>query len=232
VDVVEALVGYAHCLAETLAADRTDVERVGRVVGADHLEAALESHRGAIVVTAHTGAWDFAAHLLTTCGAGNGRQVPVVMVMAPEVHPEAAAVQDAQRRRLGLEVRRIGHPIDSLPLVRHLREGGVVAIQLDRAGTSGRVRSVPFCGSRIDLPDGPLHLAAMTGAPIVPVFTWRRGFFDYLLELFPPVYLPRRPRPEQFDEAARSVAESMERFFRRHPTHWFDFSAALPLEDT
>jgi KDO2-lipid IV(A) lauroyltransferase len=68
-----------------------------------------------------------------------------------------------------------------------------------------------------------LSLAALTGAPIVPVFTRRLGFLEYELINHPPIHLPRRPSPAELDAAAQSLAGALESFVRMHPTHWVRF---------
>jgi KDO2-lipid IV(A) lauroyltransferase len=73
-----------------------------------------------------------------------------------------------------------------------------------------------------------LKLAQITGAPIVPVFSARLGFRRYLVWADPPLELARRASREELDKAAQSLASSMERFVRAHPTQWLAFE---PLTD-
>ena len=64
-DVLRTFVAYAHCLTESLAVERPEaVAAVPTVRGAEHLRAALAGGRGAIIATAHAGAWDAAARFL------------------------------------------------------------------------------------------------------------------------------------------------------------------------
>src|SRR5690606_39326217 len=97
-----------------------------------------------------------------------------VLAMQRERDPEARAIQDAARQRAGVQVVHIGDgPLDGLPLLDHLRRGGVVAMQIDRVPPGMRSREVTFRGERWRAPEGPLTLAALSGAPILPVFTRR-----------------------------------------------------------
>ena len=85
-------------------------------------------------------------------------------------------------------------------------------------GRKGELFGEPFF-----VPEGPLRLAAASGAPIVPVFTRRLGYMEYEVHVDQPVRLPRRPAPADLDAAARALLGAMERFVRDNPTQWFHF---------
>lgn len=219
-EVLETFVDYARCLAESLAADRPEAAGTRLdVAGGEHLERALANGRGAVIVTAHVGPWDAAARLLR-------RAVDADVIVAMVGEPDAAArsLHDAVRAKSGVRVVHVGaHPLDALPLLRHLREGGVVAFQLDRGAPNGRVLEVELFGRGFELPEGPFRLAALAGAPIVPLFARRRGFFDYAIEISAPLELPARAGHAALVEAASRAARSMEAFIRSAPTQWFQF---------
>jgi KDO2-lipid IV(A) lauroyltransferase len=86
-----------------------------------------------------------------------------------------------------------------------------------------RSRTVRFFGEPWQVPEGPLTLAAVSGAPILPVFTRRLGFMHYEAIVAPPIRLPRRPSPAELDGAAEQLMNAMADFVRNHPTQWFHF---------
>jgi len=221
VDVVRTFVEYAHCFAESLAADRPEaVAATPVVIGADKLRAALAKGRGAVLVTAHTGAWDVAARSLARDVSAD-----VAIVMAKEPDEDARALQDSIRDRTGVRVLHVGeHPVDALPALRHLKQGGVLAIQLDRAGASAQVVSVPLAGEPFPVPTGPFRLASLGGCPVLTVFTKRVGYFRYEVTIGEPIVVPHRASDAQVREAASAAALEMERFVSRNPTQWFHFS--------
>jgi KDO2-lipid IV(A) lauroyltransferase len=114
-------------------------------------------------------------------------------------------------------------PLESLGLLSHLRRGGVVALQLDRLPPGMRGLAGELFGAPFGVPEGPFRLAAVSGAPIVPVFTRRVGYMEYEVDVGPPVRLPRRPSPAELDAAAGRVLGAMEAFVRANPTQWFHF---------
>ena len=75
-------------------------------------------------------------------------------------------------------------------------------------------------------PEGPFRLAQLSGAPIVPVFAHRVGFFDYEVRVRPAVTLERTADAEARRAAAEAVAAELEAFLSEHPTEWFRFDVA------
>ncbi|WP_437330640.1 lysophospholipid acyltransferase family protein [Sorangium sp. So ce381] len=217
---------YGSCITEALllASDR-GYTVVRRSRGVEHYHACAAAGRGVIIVTAHTGGWDIAGQIL-----GVVHPAGVMLAMQRERDAEARAIQDAARQRAGVQVVHIGEgPLDALPLLKHLQRGGAVAMQIDRVPPGMRSREVTFLGGRWRAPEGPIALAAMSGAPILPVFTHRLGFLDYEAVVAPPIRLARRATEEERDAAAAEMMGALERFVRAHPTQWFHFSGDGPV---
>ena len=221
-DVLRTFTDYAACLAESLASDRAEARRARiTVLGAEHLQEAVAAGRGAILVTAHTGPWDVTARFFSD---RFGAKVAVVMEGEPD--PWARALHDDVRRRSGVEVLRIGNdPTDGLSVLRHLRNGGVVAFQIDRSAPSRRSVRTNLFGRPFEVPEGPFRLAELARAPVIPLFALRRGYFDYAIEVEPAILLERHASAEALAEAAHASVRALERFVRAHPTQWFHFSS-------
>lgn len=217
-DAADTLANYASCFAEAMATGRPDASPRVKVHGAERLRAALQLG-GVVLVTAHVGPWELTAQLL-----GSDLAVDAVLVMEREPNAAARELQDSYRSQRGLKVLHIGeHPTDALPLIAHLKKGGVAALQLDRVPPSGRVFSVSLFGQPFTVPEGPFRLAALSGAAVVPVFARRLGFFDYELEVSEPVRLERRAGADELLAAAQAAADAMQAFVQRSPTQWFHF---------
>lgn len=219
-DVARTFANYACCLAEALGSGRPEATRARRrVSGRAHLERALAAGRGIVLVTAHAGAWDAGARLLAD---DLGSQVTVVMMR--ESDEAARRLHDAVREQSGVHIVHVGeHPLDGLPLVKRLLSGGIVAVQLDRAAPSARSLEVQLFGEPWRVPEGPFALAARAGAPVVPLFVRRAGYFDYEFCVSAPIELSRRPTEAELRTAAERATLEMERFIRQDPTQWFPF---------
>jgi KDO2-lipid IV(A) lauroyltransferase len=219
-DVAAVFANYASCLTEALLVGmgrKTVV--VSQPHGVEHYHAARAVGRGVVIATAHTAGWEVAGPVLSGIHPGE-----VVVAMQRERDPQARAIQDSARARAGVKVVHIGDsPFDALPLLRHLRNRAVVAMQIDRVPAGMRHRTVQLFGGPWPAPEGPLTLAALSGAPILPVFTRRLGFMKYEAIVSPPICLPRRPSREQLDQAAQRMMNAMQEVVRAYPTQWFHF---------
>lgn len=222
VDVARTFVAYAHCLAESLAVERPDARDASPVIsGREHFDEILARGRGGIVVTAHTGAWDLIARWL-----GREHSVDVMVVMQGEPNEGARSLHDGVRARAGLRVAHVGsHPLDALPLLSHLRRRGVVAVQLDRIGRSDASVAVKVGDEPFLIPEGPFRLAALCGAPVVPVFARRLGYFRYEVVIRPAIDVSREADPGAIRRAAQLAAAEMATFLRENPTQWFHFAS-------
>lgn len=186
----------------------------------EHFTRALAEGRGVIAATAHTGGWQVAATIVQK----HHPEAEMVIVMNRERDERAQRIQDAARGRAGMRVVHVGQdPLDALPLLAHLRKGGVVAVQIDRLPQGMRGRTVELFGHPWAIPEGPLQLAALSGAPVVPSFTRRLGYLAYDILTLPPIRVARRPDEAELDRAAQALADAMAGFVRQNPTQWFHF---------
>ena len=218
-EVARTFVTYASCLTEVLGGTDRRGAPHAVVRGELHFEDAIAVGRGVVLVTAHTAGWEAVGLLLA-----RDRRVPLMIVEAAEHDAAASAIQDDARSTTGLRVVHVGDdPLSALPLVKHLHEGGAVALQIDRAPRTARAREVTMFGERGWIPEGPLRLASLTGAPIVPVFVARVGHRRYEVVASAPIRLERGADAGALDAAAQELAFRLERFVRAHPTQWFHF---------
>lgn len=227
-DVVRTFADYAACVAESLGSERDDAAgaRVD-VTGGERLRAAVASGRGAVLVTGHVGPWDVAARLLA-----RDLHARIAIVMQREQDADAQALHDEIRRRHGVTVLAIGDSsLDALPVLRHLRQGGLVAFQLDRAPPSARTLDARLFDRPFRVPEGPFRLAALGRVPVLPLFAARRGYFDYAVEIAEPIVISERAGDGELQAAASRALAAMERFVRLHPTQWFHFGQPFPTSD-
>ena len=220
-DVLTTFGTYASCLAEVLSNDKPEGPREprGMLSGMEHVEAATGQRRGVVLVTLHTAGWESAGQLLAS-----HFDVPLMIVMEAEPDRRAMSLQDQARQAAGIEVVHVGDdPLSSLPLLRHLRGGGVVALQLDRVVPGMRTRRVRMFGGDAEIPEGPLRLAQLSGAPLLAIFCARRGYRRYAAFAHPPIQVARAATDEDLDRIAQRLADDVTAFLREHPTQWFMF---------
>jgi phosphatidylinositol dimannoside acyltransferase len=223
-DAREVLVtfgSYASCLAEVLSNDAPGGPRLpgATVYGERFFNQAKRMGKGVIMVTAHTGGWETVGPLLAL---EHGRKM--TFVMAPERDPRARKLHDEARRKSGVAIAHVGSdPLASLSLLRELRAKGLVALQIDRLASGMRARTVELLGAPGQIPEGPLRLAQISGAPILPAFCARVGHRQYVVRAFAPQTVSRQASERELDDAAQHLATSMSTFLKMHPTQWFHF---------
>jgi KDO2-lipid IV(A) lauroyltransferase len=222
-DSARVFTNFAFCLTESLllgAGRGYEPTVISANDGAD-FKTSRAHGKGVILATAHTAGWDVAGPMLMRLQSGE-----VVVVMQAEEDRAARQLHDAARRKAGVQVMHAGDdPLAALPLLNHLRKkNGIVAMKFDRTVPGMRCRNVTFLGQPWQVPAGIFQLAAVSGAPILPVFTRRLGFLRYEYITAPPLLIPRRPSESELDEAAQHLAGLLEDFARRNPEQWFRFT--------
>ncbi len=150
---------------EFLRMSRMAPEEIASLVevrGMAHFYAALARNRGVIIVTAHLGNFD----LLAASQAARG--IPLAAVSRDLHDSKVNRFWMEARMRSGLRIFR--HKGDGRRILRHLKQGGVVALTADQRTSAERGGIlVPFMGVSAMTGTAPAALAAVSGSPIVPV---------------------------------------------------------------
>jgi KDO2-lipid IV(A) lauroyltransferase len=186
----------------------------------NHVAEALERGRGVILATAHVGNWDISGRALH----GTGR--PVHLVMAREQNETTQEYARRSRERVGVRVIFSDSSVFSaFNMIRTLRQNEILAIQIDRGNSEANppAKGVEFFGAQALFQEGPFHLARLSGAPVVPVVTLRRGLRHYEVVLGEPLFVSR-DLPGDAERALRDAAAFFERTIRQHPQQWFQFA--------
>ncbi|MCC6972301.1 MAG: hypothetical protein IT434_18965 [Phycisphaerales bacterium] len=184
----------------------------------------LAQGKGLIVVSAHMGNWELAAHTLATLSK-NAVKVPINLVW---YRNEGGDAQKHLERVSGEQPYNIIDSRDpmqaSIDMVAALKRGEIVALHGDRH--IGNALRVPFFGSEAPFPSGPYVVAANTGAPVVWVFANRLGPCHYSLRAIGPRVLQYRSRRDRKDDLKNWTAEYaslLESRLREFPLQWHNF---------
>lgn len=185
--------------------DRLD----GAMVGVEHLDAALDSGRGVVVVLPHSGNWDMA-------GLWFVRHHGVFSTVVERLRPEALYQRFVDyRASLGFDIVPLTGAGSPTPrLLRRLRAGGVVCLLADRDLT-GAGATVEFFGGAARMPLGPARLAAVTGATLLAIGCWFTPD-GWGIRFHPPV--PVRGRSAA--EVTQAVADCFATDIAAHPQDW------------
>ena len=154
------------------------IEKVS-VSGVEHLNAALNRGKGALLITAHFGNWELCAARIAAEG------YTITAVARDAAHSATANTVNSARRSAGVGV--INRE-DTREMLRILRGNGLLGILPDQHVLIGGV-VVDFMGRPAMTATGPAKLAARTGCRMVPVFCSRGADNSLHLEIEPALEL-------------------------------------------
>lgn len=192
---------------------------VDEISGLEHLERAAASGSGAVMLTAHFGNYEMGGVLL------GRRHLPVSVVYVKDKFETAESFRSEVRRCGGVEE----IPVEprgswsSLPVLRALRAGRLVAMQGDR-DFDGRGIPASFFGLPVRFPRGPFLVALLTGAPVIAVFINYTARYRFCGRIYPPIVVQQSgDRERDLSEAVRRWAAVLEEEVRRDPSQWYTF---------
>lgn len=181
--------------------------------GFEHVLAAREAGKGAIMAVPHLGGWEWAGFWLTRV-----QGIPITAVVERLEPAELFEFFADLRRSFGFELVPLG-PEAGPACIRALRQNHVLCLLCDRDLVGGGPE-VTFFGERTTLPGGPATLALRTGAPILPsaIYFHGRGHHGVVR---PAVPVERTGTLR--DDVARitqEVAHRLEDLIRAAPQQW------------
>lgn len=214
---------YAWTIADNVRFKEMRVVPDWELTGSRHFEAMMSSN-GGILLTAHMGSYDLAAHLFAEMSARR-----MIMVRAPEIDPHTRQFEESNLPdQLQIEFNVKASDL-ALELLHALRDGGIVAIQGDRVAGEIAVYQTTLFGKPARVPAGPFALAMTASVPIHPVFVVRRGRRRYRLVAGPPISVTRsKDRDEALAEAVAAWTAQLEEVIRAAWYQWFAFEPFSP----
>jgi KDO2-lipid IV(A) lauroyltransferase len=218
-------------LFDTLAAGRlldnkdSVVEEPGSVSGirrvGDVLADLAAPGRGVFVLTGHMGCWELLGGWLAEQVQARGLKGLGVVTGTVRNPPVDGLLQD-RRRRLGMTV--LPRQEGAGPLLRYLRDGGIVAVLLDQ-NTRVQNLDIPFFGEPVPTPTGLARLALRNGIPVLPVAIARDqpNNRHVVLHRPPLVFKAGQVDDENIRDLLTLCNAELEFFIRRNPIEWVWF---------
>ncbi len=163
------------------------------------------------------------------------REKRVHVVFQQDVFDAFDGIRDRLHRKLGVIDARIEGGLNVWMALRDaLQNDEAVLIQADRVMPGRRGVAVPFLGGHVELPVGPVKLAALSGAPIIPVFAVRRPDRRIKLIIEPAIDVGPSERVIGHGEPQPSLlklAAVLERLVTQYPDQWLMLHEVW-IEDT
>ncbi len=218
--------GHIHAFASTihdrvfLLNDRADLFDI-RIVGAEHIEAAVAQGRGALLLGAHFGSFE----VLRTAGRRRGLR-SLSLLMYPDNARKINAALHAINPAAEQDIIALGRPDSMLRVSNTLDAGGIVGILADRSLHDDAVARRAFLGADAAWPLGPLRIAALVRRPVLFMAGVYRGGNHYDV-VFRPLAdfsdVPRSERAHAMDAALDRYVALLEESCRAAPDNWFNF---------
>ena len=210
-----SLASYARYWREAFRLPAMDHYAVGqelakRVVGDDHLDAALAKGRGVVMALPHSGNWDMA-------GVWLAQTYGTFTTVAERLKPESLYRRFIDyRESLGFEVIPLsGGEQPPFQLLRErLRDNKVVCLMAERDLTRSGVQ-VDFFGEATRMPAGSAKLAIETGAALLPVHTWYEPDITRV-DIYPPLDCASG----DVGVITQALADVFARNIAEHPADW------------
>lgn len=214
---------FAWCLTERYENLSTECAFETTVDNPEVWKRVNAERRGLIVLTGHVGNWEIGSAMPA---AREGRDVH--LVREEELDPRAQEfIRELLREGMGENYHThfaSRDPSLGVRLLEVLDRGDIVALQGDRPREGGKSLEVELFGRPFPLPVGPLALARLSGATLLPVFMLRSGRRAYRLRFGEPIHVESGDdRAGEIRAAAERFAATLEEVIRDHPHQWFCF---------
>jgi len=211
--------GFARLFSERILL-RTRPEAIrSSAEGLEHLDEAVRSGRGAVLLMSHVGNWEIAARIL------GKRRYPLLLYMGTRADEQVEQEQKVDLAGDGVQVLTVpaGQQDYTAGIegLKKLREGGLVSVAGDRTfdASAGRLE-VTLLGHRVALPRAPHVLALLARAPLIPFFALRLGRRRYHFVAYAGRTVDATSRAEReaaLQRSAQSYADRLAEVVRRHP---------------
>jgi Kdo2-lipid IVA lauroyltransferase/acyltransferase len=190
--------------------DAAGVARLMQIDGEEHLREALARGKGVLLLTGHFGNWDLLGVALAQRG------FPLTVLSKVSRSGAVNRLWMGTRERAGVRILTGRNIMRSI--LGELRKGGVVGFVLDQNALRKDGVFVPFFGRPACTLSALAVLAARTGAPVVPLSTWREG--GRHRAVIEPALPPPPPGEEGVVERTAAYTRWTEQVIRRRPAQW------------
>lgn len=182
-------------------------------VGWEHVEAALASGNGAIIVMGHFGNWELGAAYLAARG------VPTDAVAMHMANPLSDGFITRTRTRLGLHVVFDEQAVRRIP--KALKEGRAIVLVSDQGAKGLAATYVPFFGRPAKTPRGAAVFARRYDLPIVFVAAVRQPDNRYRLHATPVPVASSGDKERDVEETVRNYTRVIEDYVKQYPEQYF-----------
>ena len=181
------------------------------------IQKALKQGRGVILLSAHLGNWEFGGSMIRQS------KYPLAVVSLPHNTAPTNALVNRFREDKGISVIEVDEsPFSAIPILKHLRQNGVVAMMGDR-DFFGNGKLISFFGKQVRFPIEPVTIAMTSGAALIPAFVLKQPDGKYFGVLEEAISLTCKGSREQaIQKNLEKIAVIYETYIQRYPDQWYN----------
>jgi predicted LPLAT superfamily acyltransferase len=179
---------------------------------------------GGILLSAHMGSWEMAAHKLNKYN----RNINIVIVDAEHLQIKKVLETYMSKIKKNKNIKRIpivANNFDHVFKIQEaLKKNELVSINADRFIDTNKIVSKLFAGKMADFPVGPFQLSALYQTPISMVFGFKVSIKKYKLYGIKHISPHFNETKNEYSERAMNYyIENLEYMLKKYPYQWFNF---------
>jgi KDO2-lipid IV(A) lauroyltransferase len=187
--------------------------RIDSVENEEYLQAALDKGNGVIAITGHIGCWELLAAYLVSRGHS-------VSVVARQLRDDKWQ-EWVGSIRSSLGVSTINRDNSAREMLDVLRNRGILGVLMDQ-NTRVSGYYVPFFNKPAHTSSGVAKLAAISGAPIVPMAIYLSPNSKHVVRVLEPIWFPTgcADKARAVESVTAACAKAVEELIRLDPKQW------------
>lgn len=198
--------------------DRESMFKVIKYIdGEENIRKSIKKNKGIILLTGHLGNWELG-------GMYFGKQNIKINVLT--FRDEMANIHEIRtryRKFHNIDTIAVGEsPFSSIEIINALQRNEVVALLVDRYGKTGGM-AVKFFGKPAYFPLGPVILAKISGAPIIPAFVVKVDKKSFRVIVEKPIEVPSNIDKE-IGPYLQKIVNVFEKVIKEYPDQWYNFA--------
>ena len=191
----------------------SEVDRIVRAEGLEHLDAACKKGKGVIALTGHIGNFELLAAYLSLKGYK-------LSVIGRDVY-DSRLNQLLVRNRESVGLENISSTDDVRNMVKVLKAGRILGVLADQDSTRVKGTFVNFFGKPALTPVGPAVLSLKLDSPLVPMFILRNENEKYKVIVKPELKLQSSgDKGKDIKDLTQKHTAVLEEIIRKYPSQW------------
>lgn len=191
-----------------------------KIHGLEHVEEQQKSGKGCILLGAHLGSFE----LLRALAVHNKR--PFKILMYQEHNAMITKIFNSLNSDVAKSVINLANDNAMFKMNECLASGDMIGMLGDRYVKNDKRLSCQLLGSNIELPSGPMTIAAITKVPVIffcGVYCGSNKYEIHIEKLTEVTYLNRSERGNQVKLATDKYVDRIEFYLKKYPYNWFNF---------